>query len=179
MPPLVGVVRVMPVDAPVVEAEGHPAALRARTSRPYRLRITLKSVSRVSHRQKPSWCLAVKQTYSMPLRRATSSQASGSKRTGLNRSSNFAYSRRGMPRRHWICSCQAGIAQSPQWMNIPKRRSKNQSRPSPNRSDAMRTLPGIRPALFWRWESPRPPAPGQPEPGRLTLGERPSIFRST
>src|SRR4029434_4942492 len=43
------------------------------------------------------------------------------------------YSTRGIRLRHWICSCQAGMAYSPQCTNKPKRFSKNQSRPSPNR----------------------------------------------
>jgi len=42
--------------------------------------------------QKPSWCLVVKTMYRMPACRAWRTQASGSKRTGLNREARATYS---------------------------------------------------------------------------------------
>ena len=102
------------------------ASRNSRTmSRPNGVFVDFQSVSFESNRQKPSWCLAVSTAYFMPACFARRAHARASKSTGLNSSKNGLYCSSGISSTERTHSPRAGIAYSPQWMNMPNRSRRN------------------------------------------------------
>ena len=93
------------------------------------------SLSFVGHMQKPSWCLVVMQRYLIPALAIDFTHASASKSGASNVPTRGAYWDVGMASTSCTHSAARGVCLSrhsppsceyrPQWMNMPKRASRN------------------------------------------------------